>query len=360
MKKLLFLAAIALATISCQDEENKLQIDNPTSQPQKFQVVQITDQGDIIPIDNSKTRSSVQGETALQFASEVDYQLSLKEISNMSTEDKLAYVNSNNFISLQELAVKADEELEEIASAATSESDFKSKYSQYVEKYKGLLVVNKYDDEDLSLYVPDGDNNSTYFINSNRKVVIGSKVKEVSLTNDMSESDKAVFAYIPGPGETNHFNFQNFIDDKKKTTGRVDLESSGKIKVHVGCQKNTWRGWKRDNHRDVYFQLDAAPMSFILPNVAGVGYPLDYVRFHAFRNNGKIDFPTGSLKLDATSLSGTISVWTDLTVNTSEQVSYKNVYVDYEGKYGNYGTHTLPKLDPSNAYGGKFTVVLIK
>ena len=360
MKKLLFLTAIALAAISCQDEENNLPIDNSSSQPQKFQVVQITDQGEIIPTDNSKTRSSIQGETALQFASEADYQLSLKEINDMQSCNRLAYVDANDFISLQELAVKADEELEEIANTATSESDFKTKYSQYVEKYKGLLVTNKYDNEDLSLYVPDGDNVSTYLVNSNRKVVIGNEVKKISLSDDMSESDKAVYAYTPLSGETNSFNFQNFIEDKKKTTGRVDLESSRVIKVHVGCQKKTWHGWKRDNHRDVYFQLDAAPMFFELRNVAGVYYPVDYIRFHAFRNNGKIEFRTGGLKLDATSLSGTISVWTDLTVNTSEQVSYKNVYVDYEGKYGNYGIYTLPKLDPSNAYGGEFTVVLIK
>ena len=360
MKKLLFLTASALVAFSCQVEENSLPIDNSSSQAQKFQVVQITDQGEIIPTDNSKTRSSIQGETALQFASEADYQLSLKEISDMQSCNRLAYVDANDFISLQELAVKADEELEEIANTATSESDFKTKYSQYVEKYKGLLVTNKYDNEDLSLYVPDGDNVSTYLVNSNRKVVIGNEVKKISLSDDMSESDKAVYTYTPLSGETNHFNFQNFIEDKKKTTGRVDLESSRVIKVHVGCQKKTWHGWKRDNHRDVYFQLDAAPMFFELRNVAGVYYPVDYIRFHAFRNNGKIEFRTGGLKLDATSLSGTISVWTDLTVNTSEQVSYKNVYVDYEGKYGNYGIYTLPKLDPSNAYGGEFTVVLIK
>ena len=356
MKKLLFLTAIALAAISCQDEENNLPIDNSSAQPQKFQVVQITDQGEIIPTDNSKTRSSIQGETALQFASEDDYQLSLKEINDMQSCNRLAYVDANDFISLQELAVKADEELEEIANTATSESDFKTKYSQYVEKYKGLLVTNKYDNEDLSLYVPDGDNVSTYLVNSNRKVVIGNEVKKISLSDDMSESDKAVYAYTPLSGETNSFNFQNFIGDKKKTTGRVDLFSSSEIKVHVGCQKKTW---KRDNHRDVYFQLSASPMYFTLPNAAGDPYNLDFVRFHAFHNDGKIDWSVGGLKPGATSLSGNISVWTDITANTSEQVSYTNVFARYVGKYGTYGTHTLPKLE-GGSYGGDFTLAFIR
>lgn len=359
MKKLLFLTAIALAAISCQDEENSLPIDNSSPQSQKFQVVQITGQGEIIPIDNSKTRSSIQGETALQFASEADYQLSLKEIYDMQSCNRLAYVDANDFISLQELAMKADEELEEIANTATSESDFITKYSQYVEKYKGLLITNKYDNEDLSLYVPDGDNVSTYLVNSSRKVVIGNEVKKISLSDDMSESDKAVYAYTPLSGETNIFNFQNFIEDKKKTTGRVELKSTSEISVHVGCQKKTWLGWKRDNNRDVYFQLVASPMYFTLPNATGDPYNLDFVRFHAFHNDGKIDWSAGGLKPGATSLSGKISVWTDITANTSEQVSYTNVFARYVGKYGTYGTHTLPKLE-GGSYGGDFTLAFIR
>lgn len=360
MKKLLFLSAIALVAMSCQDEENNLQIDNSSSQPQKFQVVQITDQGEIIPTDNSKTRSSVQGEIALQFASEADYQLCLSEINKMSSNGKLAYIDSNDFISLQELAVKADEELETIGSAATSESDFRAKYSQYVEKYKGVLITNQYDDEDLSLYVPDGDNTATYFINSSRKVVIGNKVKEVSLNNDMSESDKAVFAYIPTAGETNHFDFQNFIRDEKKTTGSVTLKNTSEISVHVGCQKKMWYGWKRDDNRDVYFQLAASPMYFTLPNAAGDPYNLDNVQFHAFRNNGDITWRTGGLKPGATLLSGTISVWTDITANTSQQVSYNYVYADYEDPNKRYGTHKLPQLNKSNAYGGSFALTFMR
>lgn len=360
MEKLLFLFVIALIAMSCQDEENNLQINVPSSQAQKFQVVQITDQGEIIPIDNNKTRSSEQGETALQFATEADYQLCMTEINNMPSNERLDYVDSNVFTSLQELAEKADDELEMIGNEATSESDFKTKYSQYVEKYKGLLITNQYDDEDLSLYVPDGDNVSTYFINGNHKVVIGNEIKEISLSKDMSASDKAVFAYIPSPGETNHFNFQEFIRNEKKTTGRVELNNNHGIYVHVGCQKKTWHGWKRDKHRDIYFQLAASPMMFTLPNVAGAAYNIDFVRYHAFHSVGKIDnWYAGFIKDGARYLSGTISVWTDITANSAEQVSYKNVFARYVGKYGNYGTHVLPKLDPSNAYGGSFGLTLM-
>ena len=85
-------------------------------------------------------------------------------------------------------------ELDEIGAVATSEADFRKRYAQYVEKYSEKLITNKYDVEDLTLYVPDGDNLSTYLINENKKVVIGNEVKEISLNNDMSSSEKAVFA----------------------------------------------------------------------------------------------------------------------------------------------------------------------
>lgn len=360
MKNLLFLSAIALVAMSCQDETANLQIDSPSSQPQKFQVVQITDQGEIISTDNSKTRSGVQGETALQFATETDYQLCLAEISNMSAKERLAFVDSNDFISLQELAVIADDELEMIGDEATSESDFRTKYAQYVEKYKGLLITNQHDEEDLSLYVPDGDNVSTYFINSNRKVVIGNKVKEISINNDMSASDKAVYAYNPLAGETNTFHFQHFIRDEKKTTGRVELRNTSEIFVHVGCQKKRWYGWKRDDHRDIYFQLAASPMYFTLPDAGGNPYNLDNVQFHAFRSVGEINWKTGGLKSGSATLTGSIYVWTDITANNSEQVSYKFVYADYEDPRKRYGTHVFPKLDKNNAYGGSFTLTIMR
>lgn len=356
MKKILFLTAILLANISCQEEEINTQVDS-TLQPKNRQVVQITEQGEIIPMGDANTRSSVKGELALQFISESDYQSAIAEIGHMNAKERLAY--TNNFISLQELAAKADEELDEIGSAATSEADFRKKYAQYVEKYNGKLITNKYDPEDLTLYVPDGDNLSTYLINENKKVVIGNEIKTVSLDDDMSDSEKAVFATDAKAGTTNQFTFKE-TRDGKKTTGSVTLENSSGIFVHVGCQKKLWYGWRRDNHRDIFFQLNASPMYFTLPNIAGVPYQLNEVQYHAFHDNGgDYTFATGGLKPGNRSLSGELHVWTDMMVDLADSVVYKYVYVNYEGrKYGDFGNHKLPKLDNSKAYGGNFTLTM--
>ena len=263
MKKILFLATILLANISCQEEEINTQIEPSVPQSKNLQIVQITNQGEIIPINGTTTRSSVEGELALQFISESDYQSTITEISHMTAKERLEYVD--NFISLQKLANEADMELDEIGAVATSEADFRKRYAQYVEKYSEKLITNKYDVEDLTLYVPDGDNLSTYLINENKKVVIGNEVKEISLNNDMSSSEKAVFAADTRAGATNQFTFKE-TKDGKKTTGSVTLEASSGIFVHVGCQKKLWYGWRRDTHRDIFFQLSASPMYYTLPN----------------------------------------------------------------------------------------------
>lgn len=355
MKKILFLTAIALATISCQDtEESNLQNNSTPSLPQKIQVVQITDQGEIVPISNVRTKSLTKGETALQFTSEADFQSTLAEIEKMSKQEKLSFINPNEFISLQELAIKADEELDEIGNAATSEADFRKRYAQYVEKYSGKLITNQYDSEDLSLYVPDGDNLSTYLINEHNKVVIGNKVKEVSLNNDMSDSEKAVFAIDTRAGATNKYSFKE-TNNGKKTTGSVEIDSRAYINVHVGCQKKLWYGWRRDDHRDIYYQLNASPMAYRYIGPYGQEIYTNYIQYVAYHNDGDKHITIGSLQPGTTYLNGVLRVWTDITVeNLKDSVLYNDVFALYEKGLGKF---KLPKLNNNKAFGGDFNLV---
>lgn len=354
MKKILFLAAILLANISCQEEDSNMQVD-PAQSP-KLKVVQITQQGDIIPLSNeTATRSSVEGELALQFNSESDYQSAIAEIGNMNTHDRLAYVG--DFISLQKLAVEADKELDAIGEEAVSEADFRNSYAQYVEKYNGKLIINEYDEEDLTLYVPDADNLATYLVNENKKVVIGNEIREISLDNDMSYSEKAVFAateaIAPMATKPNKYSFKETVGSKK-TAGSVEIMASSAIEAHVGCQKKMWYGWKRDNNRDVYYQLDASNMYYTyLGPYASTGQPpirVNYIQFFVFKSNGNITYPSGGMKPGETSLSGTIRVWTDMTVEATT-TSYTNVFMEKDKKLG---TYTLPTCDKKKAYGGNF------
>lgn len=351
MKKILFLATILLATISCQEEEINTQIGTSISQPQNLQVVQITNQGEIIPINGTITRSAVEGELALQFISESDYQSTMTKISHMTTKERLTYVD--NFTSLQKLADEADKELDEIGEAATSEADFRKKYAQYVEKYSGKLITNKYDAEDLTLYVPDGDNLSTYLINENKKVVIGNEVKEISLNNDMSNSEKAVFA---AKSVSNEASGQN-IHGKQKTTYSVTLRQNTMLNVHIGFQKKLWYGWRRDNHRDAYYHLDASPFQYnywLRPE--GKDAPLlqkdiTCPDLYFFTNEGTVDYESGYIVGGSKVLTGTLYVWTDYTVEAN-----KKRYNQVVKKYQMFMNEEMPICDKAKAYTLNFTV----
>ena len=354
MKKILFLTAITLATISCQDEESNLQTSNVPSLPQMVQVVQITNLGEIIPINNVRTKSLTNSERALQFTSEAAFQSALTEIEKMNNQEKLSFINSNEFISLQKLAIKADKELDEIGNAATSEADFRKRYAQYVEKYYGRLIVNKYDSEDLSLYVPDGDNLSTYLINENKKVVIGNKIKNISLNSDMSDSEKAIFATDTRSGATNFYSFKE-TNNGKKTTGSVEIDSRAYINVHVGCQKKLWYGWRRDDHRDIYYQLSASPMAYRYIGPYGQELYTNHIQYVAYHDDGDKKITIGSLQPGKTYLNGALRVWTDLTVeNIKDSVLYSDVFALYKNELGKF---KLPKLNNSKAYGGNFNLV---
>ena len=349
MKKILFLATILLANMSCQEEEINTQIGSST--PQNLQIVQITNQGEIIPINGTTTRSAVEGELALQFISESDYQSTITEISHMTAKERLAYVD--NFTSLQKIADEADKELDEIGAAATSEADFRKKYAQYVEKYSGKLITNKYDAEDLTLYVPDGDNLSTYLINENKKVVIGNEVKEISLNNDMSDSEKAVFTTKAISNEASGKN----IHGKQKTTYGVTLKQNTMLNIHIGFQKKLWYGWKRDNHRDAYYYFDASPFQYnywLKPDAKDAPLLQRNITcpdIYFFENEGTIDYESGYIVGGSKVLTGKLYVWTDYTVETSTK-RYKQVVK----KYKMFLNEEMPICDKNKAYTLDFTL----
>ena len=352
MKKQVILMAVALLAVSCQEEEFKATM-NEVLPSKGMQVVQITKQGEIIPFGKGNTRSNNENATALQFVSESAYQQALKTISTLNKKEKLFYVTTENFSSLQQIAKDADQELEIIGSEASSEADFREKYAKYVEKYEGILITNPYDKEDLSLYVPDGDNLETYFANENQQVVIANEIKDVSLNNDLSDSDKSVVAPLAVTDLTNQYTF-NETNGSKKTTGSVTIETHNYIRVHVGCQKKMWYGWKRDDNRDVYFNLAGDHMvhTYQGPYTEQPSIPVTDVRFYVFHNDGNFSYKCGEMKTGETILNGTLSVWTDMTAGP-DSTTYTQVYMNPEKKFG---TYKIPTCRASNALGGSFTI----
>lgn len=170
----------------------------------------------------------------------------------------------------------------------------------------------------------------------------------------MSSSEKAVFAADTRAGATNRFDFKETVG-KKKTTGNIEIDSRAYINVHVGCQKKMWYGWKRDDNRDIYYQVAASPMAYRYIDPYGQELYTNNIQYFAYHNDGDKHVTVGSLQPGGKYLSGTLRVWTDNSVsNVKDSVEYNNVYALYENKLGKF---KLPKLNNSESYGGDFYIV---
>lgn len=219
--------------MSCQNED--LVTKGAGAVNAKIQLVQVTDNGQFIPVSDGARSVDAEASYALQFDSKMTYDAAIKQLETMSDEEKLAFAERYGLQSLQQLAVVADEELEQIGAEATSEADFRKKYEAYKEKYAGILITNPYDSSDLSLYVPDGDNVSTYLMNANGMVAIGDAVEIMQLKNEMSKSDKACFGLQKSnfvetmnyneEWYTNDFSVSNYVKSKKLTF-RIEIGRS--------------------------------------------------------------------------------------------------------------------------------------
>ncbi len=340
-----------LAIASCQDEEVNVQTDEP-SLVDKVQVVQITNDKQIIPM-NATTRSTDVSELALKFNSEDDYQATMSKIAQMDDKEKISFIESYGFTSLQKLAVIADAELEEIGSTASSETDFRNKYAIYVKKYSKYLVTNEYDPKDLSLYVPDGDKPSTYLINKNQNVVIGNEIKKISILNTMSSSDKSLYTTLTSSGDkTTEQNFKH-KEHGKKTIYSVELLQNTLLEVHVGFQKKMWYGWKRDNARDAYYHIEASPFTYNYW-LGVVGTSIQYQinvpcpDIYYFKTPGTINYKTGYITGGSKVLTGKLYVWNDYNVGT-DSVMYNRVVINRTCV-----KRKMLKCDKKNAYIGEF------
>lgn len=150
------------------------------------------------------------------------------------------------------------------------------------------------------------------------------------------------------------FDFKETVG-KKKTTGNIEIDSRAYINVHVGCQKKMWYGWKRDDNRDIYYQVAASPMAYRYIDPYGQELYTNNIQYFAYHNDGDKHVTVGSLQPGGKYLSGTLRVWTDNSVsNVKDSVEYNNVYALYENKLGKF---KLPKLNNSESYGGDFYIV---
>lgn len=346
MKKIIYAMLTSLALVACQNEEITTQNSSADVTDSKIQLVELIDGNQVVPVVKGARTVDQDGDYALRFDSKATYDATLEQLGKMSNEERLAFAKKYGLQSLQELMSVADEELETIGEEASSEVEFRGKYEDYKAKYEGILIPNQYDSEDLSLYVPDGDKMCTYLIGKKNAIVIGDQINDIILSQDLSSSDKAVFApkvQSRASGDLNYFQERN---GSKKTTCNISLGRDLFVNVHVGFQKKMWYGWRRDNHRDLYYHIALSNFTYNYwadgKRQVNIGCPDLYV----FKSTGKIDYKTGYLSGGPRNLSGTIYVWTDMTAGGNASATFNTVIMDNVLKRN----EILPKCDRATAY----------
>ncbi len=351
MKKVFYLFALmcAFTIVSCQQDEIETIMSNSSEKVSSpFELVQITPEGEIIPIDDAMTRSEIRGEVALSFESEAAYNKALADMEKLNRDDRLELTNSLGFISLQQICDIADEELEYIDSISIDVEDFLERYNAYVKKYEGQLVRNPYDSTDMSLYIPDDQEITTYLINGNRNVVIDKVIMRSPIIN-VNDSQ-----YIVTSGYSNGYktySWQSIYNNSKKTSVSVTYETNGNVMMQAGCQKKLTLGWKRDTKRMIFVYLSDSTFSIHLEYNHVIANPTCYL---ATVGTGKIYYMKIGETI-GTGASGNIYVWTDQTIDPDLGTQLVNVYsqIDNATYYGPF-----PYLLFSNALGGAYSVHL--
>ena len=348
MKKVLLLFTV-LAVCSCNDDTII-----PTEQISPLvRSVNIID-GTIVDhtyeIKNDTTRT-------LAFRDEAAFETVKRTLLQMNEEDRKNYSSRYGLVNISKIAEIADEELEEIGASCTTMENFVHAYNALKIKYMNILVSNKHDSTDLSLYVPasDDENVYPYITGINHKIVIGNKIIDLQFYDRVNKSDSINFIHTDSHksgmrrsrATDNEMNWDinSFVeqDNGKKVSFSASIEGDH-IKFHFGAQKKMWYGWKRDNYRELYFRLyDLNGMTFDRTG-AGLFEMENPDKTYWLGPNGQF----GSINLNvgrwtvqpapsiySCNVTGKIYVWTDMTVD-------KNA----NGNVIHYMA-PLPTLDPS-------------
>lgn len=351
MKKALFMmsivliACVSMTVTSCSNEEDFPTDDIRISKEQpKIKVVRVVN-GKIM----KNTRSIMEedeGNLALAFDSEEDYLAFKEELEEMEEEEIEELIENTGIQTLHTIAEQADEELEEIGELAQSEEEFRALYEEYLQKYSDKLAVNDLDNEDLELYVPDGDNPNTYIANENGDIVIGGEVVNFDFGNELTEEQKRNLnpsTYMPINPTNYHTNISEWSPKPKKKLKFYARIIGNELFIDFTARKKMWYGWKNDPHRSYYFDaVNLQPFLYLYRDSRGREYlfhpPLYIFEGKRFKKGvtrcylGKTLFGV---------LTGQFKIWTDMS---AEYDNKGKMIMEIKGGM------TVPKLLDSKAH----------
>lgn len=312
MKKL-FLLSLAVCMMACsnKDDFESEAIASNSMQESEVSVVSVVD-GTIF---KASTRGDSDTENlALAFSTQWAYENFKEKLNGMTKAQKIDYVKSLGVESLKDLEVIADEELEEIDSAATSDEEFWLMYEQYKEKYAGILYPDFDDEHNLTLYAPEGDDTEAFIANKDWVYVIGNKVVKAKL----QPASKTVSLKSTTGNQINEGSWQIPIIPEKTFCFKAYTNERHEFKIRFYTRKTMWHGGSKDDpHRDYYvkFNVNNAAFSYsgnyvpllLQGNVQGPIYD-----FYQPRHG--VDHLMGYFRNYMDPITGYVRLWTDLTV----------------------------------------------
>ena len=308
--KFVMIAFIAMSLVACDnDEQNSLDQPKPES---TVSAVMVKD-GKIV---STQTRASENmGTVALKFKDEASL-VSFKEyLSNETDAEKQKTLMSYGVRTLHDLAEQADDELEKIGEEASSEEQFRSLYNVYKAKYNGLLISNRHDSTDLTLYVPDEDNVESYIANNEGVYVVGNTVVKANLNNDVSTSViKMSKAFMSDNIPTNSSVFK---PNKYKKVYLDAYMINTKMGVRMHCKKKMWYGWKNDLDRAYYLVTRLKNITYLAQGKYEQEVSKSLLPMFIFDNHKKVQNGFNIIlgKVNGDRITGSLYAWTDLTID---------------------------------------------
>jgi hypothetical protein len=331
--KIFALLTVFSFLISCSNDKDISNEITNAENVNSVQLVQIMKDKSFVIVGNKRlnTRSNAEIDSsnyALKFSSEKEHQNMISRFKTMSHKEKLAYTDSIGLISLQKLLEIADNELDNIGNKSVNENDFREKYKRYKEKYARYFIFNEYDSEDLSPYIPDGDINASYLVGISHSIVINNNIDNIKFNNEMSQSDKILFASNLPLAKNNVLTRSLAPESEWPTNSFIQKDGSRKtifsissyyenVTVHFGAQKKMWYGWKRDPNRDFYLKINFSNFEYFTKTEHGqviwYNYPADLYSY--IGTGGLADIKFGRFSGNYTSSTGRAFVWTDVTID---------------------------------------------
>lgn len=338
MKKILLLSlAVCMMACSNQDDfESEAQASN-SMQESEVSVVSVVD-GQVL---KAGTRGDGDMENlALAFSTQWAYENFKEKLNGMTKAQKIDYVKSLGVESLKDLEVIADEELEEIDSAATSDEEFWRMYEQYKEKYAGILYPDSDDEDNLTLYAPEGDETEAFIANKDRVYVIGNKVVKAKL----QPASKSISLKSTTGSQINEGSWKLPDIPEKTFCFKLSITEWNQINIRYYTRKVMWHGGSKDDpNRDYYVKYNLSNVYYLFTGPYGqtirTTVPASVYYFEQPRHG--VDEVMGEPFSISKHVTGYVRLWTDITV---EKDANGNVVTEVVN-----GT-TIPKCLDSKAH----------